>query len=274
LTERQLRYWRDSETLFRHTLAVTRFNPKAHLNLAIALDQEDRLPEALAEYLETIRMEPYRYQIHFNIGRILEKLGEPTEALAEFREAIRSDPKIATWHFAAGNALIALGREDEGLNEFAEALRLKPDYAQPHIETAKLFFRQGRDEQAVAALNAALKAEPDRFQTLAVVARYLIANENFPSHDVQTALALARKADELSGHSQPVVLDTLGMTYAATGDFIQAQASAQNAIELATAAQLKDVEAMRQRLELYKKNQPWREYFRATNGSVQMPALK
>ena len=34
LTENQLRYWRDSESLFAHALAVTKDNPYAHLNLA------------------------------------------------------------------------------------------------------------------------------------------------------------------------------------------------------------------------------------------------
>jgi protein O-mannosyl-transferase len=265
LTEWQLHYWRDTETLFRHTLAVTQVNDMAHLNLGIALDQQGRSEEALAEYRETLRISPGRYQIHFNMGCLLDKLGRPAEALAEFREAIRLDPKVAMWHSAVGSELATLGQGDEALKEFAEAGRLKPDYAQPHLETAKIFFQQRRDHEATNELHAALQSEPDHFQTLATVAHYFAANENAAARDGQFALTLAIKADDLSGHIQPMVLDALGMAYAATDDFTNAQSSALNAADLAAAANLKDLPAIRQRLELYQRGQPWRESFRATN---------
>lgn len=58
------------------------------------------------------------------------------------------------------------------------------------------------------------------------------------------------------------------MACAETGDFTNAQACAQSALEIAEALKLKDIEAIRQRLELYKNRQPWRESFRATNTAV------
>jgi Tfp pilus assembly protein PilF len=265
LMEWQLHYWRDTETLFRHTLAVTQDNDKAHLDLAIALDQQGRSREALAEYREAVRISPDRYQLHFNMGCMLGKLGRPAEALAEFREALRHDPQVALWHYAAGNELVTLGQGDEALKEFAEASRLKPDYAAPHIATAKFFFQQGRDAGAADELRAAWQAEPDNFQILATAAHYLAANENAAARDGQTALTLAFKADELSGHVQPLVLDTLGMAFAETGNFTSAVASAQTALELAEAAQLDSAAEIRRRLELYKNHQPWRESFRTTN---------
>jgi protein O-mannosyl-transferase len=268
LMEWQLHFWRDSETLFRHAIAVTQANDQAHLDLGFALYQQGRDPAALAEYRETIRLAPGRYAVHFSIGSILGKLGRPAEALAEYREAIRFDPQVASWHCAAGGELMTLGRSDEALQEFAEAGQLKPDYARPHLETAKIFFQQRRDREAVAALHAALQSEPDRFQTLATVAHYLAANENAAARDGQLALTLAAKADDLSGHVQPMVLDTLGMAYAETGDFTNAQTSAQDALELAKAAGLKDIAAIRQRLELYQNHQPWRESFTTMNPPV------
>ena len=45
LTENQLRYWHDSESLFTHALAVTKDNALAHLNLGVAL-QEQRAPRS------------------------------------------------------------------------------------------------------------------------------------------------------------------------------------------------------------------------------------
>ncbi len=82
-------------------------------------------------------------------------------------------------------------------------------------------------------------------------------------------MALAARANALSGNSQPVVFDILGMALAETGDFTNAVVCAQNALTLATAAELKNTEQIQQRLELYQKNLPWRESFRATNAPVE-----
>ena len=51
------------------------------------------------------------------------------------------------------------------------------------------------------------------------------------------------------------------MAYAETVDFDEAQTAVSTAIQLATNANLTDFESWRQRLELYKKHQPWRESF-------------
>jgi hypothetical protein len=52
LTEKQLRYWHDSETFFTRTLAVTKNNDIAHINLGVAFEQENKPDAALAEYRE------------------------------------------------------------------------------------------------------------------------------------------------------------------------------------------------------------------------------
>ncbi|MGH7953147.1 MAG: tetratricopeptide repeat protein, partial [Limisphaerales bacterium] len=64
VTEDQLRYWRDSETLFRHALAVTKNNDIAHLDLGAALELEGKKNEALVEYHAAEKIAPERYQIH------------------------------------------------------------------------------------------------------------------------------------------------------------------------------------------------------------------
>ncbi len=52
-TRRQTQTWRDSETLFRHALAVTENNAVAHANLATCLKEQGRRAEA-REHLEAV----------------------------------------------------------------------------------------------------------------------------------------------------------------------------------------------------------------------------
>ncbi len=71
LTENQLRYWRDSESLFSHAIAVTKDNALAHLNLGAALQDQKELSQALIQYQEVLRLDPTRHEAYDNIGRDL-----------------------------------------------------------------------------------------------------------------------------------------------------------------------------------------------------------
>jgi protein O-mannosyl-transferase len=266
VTEIQLSYWRNSETLFQHALAVAPDNVVALVNLGVTYDDERRYDEALATYKRAEQLEngPY-YQLHDNLGEILDRFGKPAEALAEYRIAIQEEPDDASSHNGAGSELVALGKYDEALAEFAIAEKLKPDYSAPYLETAKLYLAQGRDTDAVNALRAAIGADPDNFEVLAYTAHILAASEDTAARDGKTALMLAVKANDLTGHTQPMVFDAMGMACAELGDFASAQACAQKAIDLATALQMPNIDILRQRLALYQKHQPWRESFRAAN---------
>ncbi len=265
VTENQLQFWRDSETLFRRAIAVTENNDIALINLGVALDVQGRFDEALVVYGQAVKCGSRHFEVHNNLGNVLGLLGRHADSLAEYREAIRHRPDNPKFHNSAGTELAALGRWDEALAEFYQAITLNPNYAAPHVEVAKVLFKLGRDADGLNEFQVAVQIEPDNYKTLATVAHYLAANENAAARNGPAALALARQADALSGHGQPVVLDYLGMAFAANGDFSNAVRCVQSALTVAALAQMPNTGAMQPRLELYQLNQPWRESFRATN---------
>jgi tetratricopeptide (TPR) repeat protein len=272
LTERQLSYWRDSETLFRHALAVTKDNDIALVNVGVALEEQGRFDEALADYRQAARIAPEHYQIHLDLGNVLEKTGRPAEALAEYREAVRLNPKSVTPHEGLGIVLAELGRFNEATNEFTRAAQLDATYPWPYFQMARVLLQQGRDAGAVDQLRTALRIDPENYQILAYTAHVLAADENSVVRDGKTARELAAKANALTGGSQPFVLDALGMACAETGDFTNAVNATQNALALADALKMKISGPLQQRLELYKKHQPWRESFLATNPPPENPS--
>jgi len=265
LTENQLRYWRDSETLFAHALAVTQNNFVAHANLGVALEQKDKLNEALAEYRAAEQLAPELYHVHNNLGNLLDNWGHPKEALIEYRWAVLLNPGLPSLHNGAGMVLVELKRYDEALRQFEEASRLDPAFPWAHFAIGKMRLKQGRDAEAIDEFRAALRIDPDNFQILAYTARVLAADENPQIRDGRTALVLAVKAKVLTGEAQPYVLAVLGMACAETGDFTNALEVTQRALDLARAAQMKKLEPLQQQLQLYKNHQPWRESFLATN---------
>ena len=68
---------------------MTEDNDVAHTNLGVALEQQGKLNEALAEYRKAERLAPERYQVHNNLGNLLANMGKSKEALAEYQEALR-----------------------------------------------------------------------------------------------------------------------------------------------------------------------------------------
>ncbi|MEI9959766.1 MAG: tetratricopeptide repeat protein [Limisphaerales bacterium] len=264
-TAHQLSFWRDSEALFAHDLTVTGNNAFAHVSYGIALESQGRQVEALTHYREAARLMPENRQAHYNLGFLLDNMGRPEEALVEHRKAVEIDPQNAFMHEGLGIVLAELGYFDEAMKEFTEAARLDPKFAWPHFQMGKVLLKQGRDVDAAREFGQALQRNPDNFQMLAYIANVLASNKNPQGRDGELALSLATRANNLTGGLQPLVLDFLGMAYAETGDFTNAQVMTQKAIELAAAAKMKSLESMQQRLELYKNHQPWRESFLATN---------
>ncbi len=88
-TVMQERLWKDSETLFRHTLALTSNNYLIHNNLGDVLLNAGRYPEAIAEYEKALIAIP---DVHTNLGIALLNAGRLDEAIRHFQAALRLQP--------------------------------------------------------------------------------------------------------------------------------------------------------------------------------------
>jgi len=231
-----------------------------------------KLDEAIAENRAAETLAPNRYQIHNNLGNCLDHLGKPVEALVEYREAVRLNPKLPELHNRLGIVLNELGRYDEALVEFTNAVQLNPAYPWAHFEMAMALLKQGRNVEAVAELHEARVRDPDDLHILTASAHVLASIPDPQARDGKTALELATKANDLTEGGQVAVLNALGMAQAETGDFTNAIAVTQKALDLAGAARSEKLQALQsqlhQELQLYQNHQPWRESFLATNAPV------
>ena len=263
--ETQLHYWQNSVTLFRHALAVTADNDISRNSLGVGLEREGRLAEAAEQYRIATALEPDRFEAHHNLADALDRLGHPQEALVEHRKAVQIAPHKAFLHNSLAMALASAGQTGEALQEYAEAARLDHQYVWPHVGIAKIYLRQGRDAEALNELRTALKIEPDNADVLAFTAQVLASAEDPSVRNGNAAFVLAAKANVLTGGHRPKVLDILGMACAEMGKYDDAQMAAQLALQAATAEKMTGLDPIQQRLDLYKKHQPWRDSFGNTN---------
>ncbi len=160
ITFLQVRYWKNSITLFEHTLKVTSDNFRPHINLGNALQRQGRLDEAIKHYSEALRLKPDLEEAHNNLGSALEKRGRIDEAIKHYLEALRLKPDLEAAHNNLGNALEKQGRIDEAIKHYLEALRLKPDYVEAHTNLGNTLQKQGRLDEAIGYYLEALRINP------------------------------------------------------------------------------------------------------------------
>jgi tetratricopeptide (TPR) repeat protein len=258
-TTRQLRFWKDSESLFTHAIAVTTNNAVAHINLGFAFQQQGRSDAALTAYRTAVAIAPRRAQAHNNLGVLLDELGQRDAALAEYQEALRLKPAAPLTHLNLGTLLVALGRFEDARRHYDEAARLSPEDPRPFYLMGKARLRQGASAGAIADFRAAQRLDPNDFQTLTLLARVLASDEAPARRNGIEAVALAERANTLTAGTQPFVLDTLAMAYAEAGLFPDAQRSARAALQLAAAAGMTtNGLALQQRLQGYEAGRPCR----------------
>jgi len=161
LTRQQLGFWRDSVTLFQHTLAVTENNHVAHYALGSAYYTKGQTDEAIRQFREAIRIRPGYAEAQSDLGAALDKAGQTDEAISHIQEAIRLRPLDAFPHFNFGAALDKKGQTDEAICQYQEAIRLKPDDAQAYGNLGADLGKQGQTDEAMRDLQEAIRLKPD-----------------------------------------------------------------------------------------------------------------
>ena len=158
---RQVQFWKDSITLWEHTLQVTTDNPLAHYNLGVVLSGQGRAQEAILHYLEAVRIKPDYADAHDNLGLDLANQGNPAQGISHLLEAVRIKPDFALAHYNLGVVLESQGRVGEAIAHYSEAARFNSNFALAHYNLGFALANQGRVAEAAAHYSEALRINPN-----------------------------------------------------------------------------------------------------------------
>jgi len=157
----QTAYWKNSETLWNHTLACTRNNDVAHYRLGNALlDQTGRVDEATAHYKRALEIRPDDAAAHIGLGLGCLQQGKPDEAIAHFQKALKINPNFAIAQLNLGNVLCDKGKLDEAISHFERALQIQPDYADVHNSLGTALCQKGKPDEGISHFEQALQIKP------------------------------------------------------------------------------------------------------------------
>jgi len=143
-TWEQVSHWKNSITIFKHTIKVTdKKYPNlaiVHNNLGIALFAEQKNEEAIFHYKMAIKLKPTYTKPYYNLGIILFADGKNEEAISQYKMAIKLYPNYTNAHYNLGIVLVQKGEMKEAVHHFRETVRLRPDLvaARDNLEFALL----------------------------------------------------------------------------------------------------------------------------------------
>jgi len=156
----QTSYWKNSETIWNHSLALTSNNHIAENNLGNDLMKKGRLDEAIVHFRKALEIYANYPEAHNNLGYALANKGNWSEAIPAYRAAMRVRPNYPKAHNNLAISLAETGKTDEALAEFREALRNDSDYQEAHVNMAVLLLQLGRRDEAITHLREALRLKP------------------------------------------------------------------------------------------------------------------
>ncbi|HEY3241764.1 MAG TPA: tetratricopeptide repeat protein [Phycisphaerae bacterium] len=196
----------------------------------------------------------------FNLALIAERTGRPEYAMQLYEKGLAIDPHDARAHVALAGMQLGYLRRAEAAQHFRKAIELRPTEARAYLGLATCQRGQGAFTDALTTLQRGLNNCGEDVALLNMLARIMATAPDDAVRNGAMAMAIARRAAQLTQEQNPEVLDTLAATYAEAGDFRMAVQTAQTAAQLAESSG--NTSALRRildSLELYQRREPLRE---------------
>jgi protein O-mannosyl-transferase len=223
---KQVGYWKNSETLWAHALAVTSHNDVAHAGLGGILLGRGKIDEAISNFREALRIRPNNQEVHRSLAQALAQEGNMTEATVHWEKALELEPEDVTARDSLGAGLVQQGRLVEAVAQWQQSLQYNPD-----------------DGNALSNLGWVLSTAPED------------SMRNGPQ-----ALEFARRASQMAEDNNPLILRTLAAAYAENGQFPEAIDVASRGVQIALDQQNPALaEELRRNLTLYRAKTPLRD---------------
>ena len=157
----QVSYWRDSRTLWTHTLRVQPQNYIARLNLGSSMFQDGNIDGAIDQYRMALQINPNHEVAHSNLGEALHQKNRDQEAIQEFERALEIDPTLIQGHYCLGNILTERGQFEAAIAHYRKALEIKPQFALPLNNLANALDAIGKVDEAIYYYREAIRQQPE-----------------------------------------------------------------------------------------------------------------
>jgi arylsulfatase A-like enzyme/Tfp pilus assembly protein PilF len=117
--------WAGAIPAFEAAVADSPQQAEWHFDLAVIYERTQRLPEAMAQFRETLKRDPNHFRSNLLLGRLLGMQGNAAEGLPYLLQAVKIDPKSVEAHTFLANVYTELGQTRNAELERAKVEHLK-----------------------------------------------------------------------------------------------------------------------------------------------------
>ena len=124
--------WRNSETLWKHAIAVNPQSNMAHIYLGNDFRARKKFSEAIEHYERARQIDPDYAEVYYYLARVRADLGQFDLAVEYLRTHIEKAVPAPGPHIDMGIYLSRQGKVDEEISEYRQALRIDPKAAEAY----------------------------------------------------------------------------------------------------------------------------------------------
>lgn len=158
-TRKQCCHWRDSESLFLHTLAVNPTSYRAENSLGSVYVAQGDLSTAISRFRSAIDLKPDYAQAHFNLSSSLAAVGNISEAIPHLEKVVELQPQSALARSNLGAMLFHSGRLEASLEHFRQAVSIDPKWTTAWLNLAIVQARCGYNSDALTSYDEVVELD-------------------------------------------------------------------------------------------------------------------
>jgi tetratricopeptide (TPR) repeat protein len=147
-----------------------------HILMGEAYDLQEKVDEAISEYLKALELAPDMPRLHFDLGFLYWEAGRMQEAEVKFHEELAINPAFAPPLYYLGDVALDENDSAAAAKFFAGAIAANPGCLDAYIGLSKAYIRDNRISDAARELekvNRMNDRQPDVHYLLATTYRRL-----------------------------------------------------------------------------------------------------
>jgi Tfp pilus assembly protein PilF len=156
-SSRQVRIWKDSESLWRYAIDKEPALPMPYANLGVALSDPD---SALEMYRIALAIQPRYTDVLYNTGIAFETKQMPDSAEYYYLHALMNDTAFVNAYVNLGNLYVNAGRYEEGISLYRKAIVCDPTDPDPHYNLGNALYMRGEYGESLESFMKAITYSP------------------------------------------------------------------------------------------------------------------
>ncbi len=262
--ELQIRMRNSAVAGFEKAIKLDPLNTEAIVGLAnVAIDQ-NQVAKAVDLMIKFVQVHPTCYEIHAMLGRLLIREKRFDEAARYLTDAFEHRPSLPFVAGDLGFLYLRIGQFERSRQILTIANRLQPSDTNVLCWLADSEFFTGKFDEAIGSLQRVQQLEPGHRRSRNVLAWLFATSPDESQRSGEEAMKIIIPMLEQFGETSPSIMEIYAASLAENGKYDEAVRFQQQALDLVSEAQTTETysddqqQGLRFRLELYRRQQPYR----------------